>query len=93
MSRGELGLSDIGGVLNAHVSTCLEKNVAVQPQMWSGVFGYLVSLMSCSGSFLSLIARGKLGKIAMVITFPISLRKKKISKPPRSKRGEPLDWS
>lgn len=25
MGRGELGLSDIGGVLNAHVSTCLGK--------------------------------------------------------------------
>lgn len=49
-----------------------EKKVAVQPQKWSGVFGYLVSLMSCSGSFLSLIARGKLGKITMVITFPVS---------------------
>lgn len=77
MGGGELSLSDIGGVLNVHVSTCLERNAVVQPQKWSGVFGYLVRLMGSSGSFLSLIARSELGKITMVITFPVSLRNKR----------------
>lgn len=45
--------------------------------------------MCSSGSFLSLIARGELGKITMVITFPVSLGNEKISLPPRNKRGEP----
>lgn len=73
VGRSELSLSDVGGVLNVDGEHVLQKK-----KCWgsategSGVLGYLVSLVGSVGSLLSLIARGKLGEITVVVTLPIS---------------------
>lgn len=41
-------------------------------QLQRAIFTNLVSLMSSSGSTLALLTRGKLSKVSVVVTLPIS---------------------
>lgn len=72
VGRSELSLSDVGGVLNMDGEHVLQKKCWGSATEGSGVLGYLVSLVGSVGSLLSLIARGKLGEITVVVTLPIS---------------------
>lgn len=69
MGGGEVGLSDVGGVLNRVVrgnSRILTSIDAVVDHT------YLVGLVGGSSSDLTLVARGKLSEITVVVTLPIN---------------------
>ena len=63
MGWGELGLCNIGSVLNTLVSNHIESTDIENT--------YFVSFVSSSGGNLALLTGGKLSQVAVVITLPV----------------------
>lgn len=65
----KLGLSNVGGAL--YKVKRLEQEPFIRHVKFRGVVPYLVGLVGSGSSNLTLLARGKLGKIAVIITLPV----------------------
>lgn len=66
VSRGQLGLGDIGSALGKIETASVTRKCCDRRGQ-----SYLVRLVRGSGGNLALLARGELGEVAVVVTLPV----------------------
>lgn len=72
VGRGELSLGDVGGILRVRLSAWCPWGAEEQSGEGGGETN-LVGVVGSGGGNLALLARGKLGEVAVVVTLPVRL--------------------